>query len=273
MPSLSNALRLGSAILGGGVAYDADSLAFFTRESSAGYTMSGSEMSAVDTFIASLKTANIYTKIIEMWLMIGGTAGTHALGFKNAFNLTFVGSPTHSSAGVAFNGTTQYARTGVIPSTSMTVGDAAISYYTPTDSSTDGFEMGASNALSQRVLLSASISNAMDLQMYSNTAAADAAVSPVGATKGYYLGSRTATNAISLYKSGVLKVSVSTVDAGTRPTSEIYLGAFNSSGAPAVFSPRGCQFAHIGSGLNSTEAGQMATAVNTLQTSLSRNVY
>jgi len=44
---------------------------------------------------------------------IGTSAGNNSLNLfsasTTAYNLTFVGSPTHSSAGTAFNGTTQYA--------------------------------------------------------------------------------------------------------------------------------------------------------------------
>ena len=48
---------------------------------------------------------------------IGGTAATHALNLffpqSSSLNITWVGSPTHGSSGVGFNGTSQY---GQLPS-------------------------------------------------------------------------------------------------------------------------------------------------------------
>ena len=51
------------------------------------------------------------TKLTSVYPFIGGSAVTHQYNFLNTaqFPLTFVGSPTQSSDGTTFNGTTQYA--------------------------------------------------------------------------------------------------------------------------------------------------------------------
>lgn len=279
MPSLSLALKLGSCILSGG-AYDADALAYFARVATAGYTMTVAEKNAVNSFISSLKGASVYTKVREMYLFIGAAAGPHALGFKNVSNLTFFGSPTHDTNGVTPNGTTQYASTTINPS--LVTGFSNNNHYgfytrTSAAGSASNFNIGvATNADT------GTDNSGIVLRRTGDAVAFDAGTFPNGRASttatdgsGMFVGSVIAATDKKLYRNGSQIASQTTAHTQVAPNGNIFLFAINNlnTAAASFFGLHQCAFACIGDGLSSTEAGNLASAVNTLQTALSRNVY
>ena len=78
------------------------------------------------------------------------------------------------------------------------------------------------------------------------------------------------SNTAKIFMNNVQKDSQTDTTA-TYTNNNVYLGAFNSSGA-TLFSKRDFRFASIGDGLTDTEASDFYTAVQAFQTTLSRNV-
>lgn len=100
----------------GSLAYPADAGAFIAHAQSLGATFTTSQRRALAYLVNNLPDLGIGAPGANfvIYPFIGGSnAATNALNLffpkTTTYNLTFVGSPTHSTSGVTFNGTTQYA--------------------------------------------------------------------------------------------------------------------------------------------------------------------
>lgn len=125
--------------------FDSDAQAFITA---AGISDSAIQ-NAVNSLVLSLKSAGIWNDLIAFYPFVGGNATAHSYNLKNpaTFQGTFVGSPTHSADGVAFNGTSQYMQTGIIPSTNLGLNSGHLMAHIKTASTTTGRRvMGAKAA-------------------------------------------------------------------------------------------------------------------------------
>lgn len=103
-------------IFTGSLSYPQDAGAFISHARSLGATFTTSQTRALAYLVNNLADLGIGApgSNFIIYPFIGGSnSATNALNLfypkTTAYNLTFVGSPTHSSSGVAFNGTTQYA--------------------------------------------------------------------------------------------------------------------------------------------------------------------
>jgi hypothetical protein len=255
---------------------DADVQAYVVREAAAGYTVTFSEKAALNIFIGTLKSNGLYTKIHEMWLFIGGTAATHALGFKNVANITWVGSPTHSATGTDFNGTTQYGRTGVIPNSVLTNQTYHLSYYSGENTAYGAPEhpIGAYSGSTAYLALNLR-STADNAAFYSTTASSSPGPGSLNGS-GLFVGSRTNVTASAIYRNGSIMGSVAggSNATGTLPTLEMYIGAINNGGSVGFYTNKECRFASTGGDFTSGQVTTFSTAVNVLQTALGgRNTY
>ena len=90
---------------------------------------------------------------------------------------------------------------------------------------------------------------------------------------GFYIGSRIASNDLRLYKNGSQIGSTATNPAGQTNAFQIYVHDGDLSNA-ANWAPSGQRFClyWIGKGLTSTQAANLYTRVQTLQTALGRQV-
>jgi hypothetical protein len=103
-------------IFPGSLSYPQDAGAFLSHAQSLGATFTTSQKRALAYLVNNLADLGIGApgSNFVIYPFIGGSnAATNALNLffpkTTANNLTFVGSPTHSSSGVTFNGTSQYA--------------------------------------------------------------------------------------------------------------------------------------------------------------------
>ena len=88
--------------------FDSSALAYFT----AGSITDATERVAANTIIVGLKAAGIWDKCDRIYLRSPTSLAAALLCCKTLISQTAVNSPTHSSSGITFNGTTQYCRTG-----------------------------------------------------------------------------------------------------------------------------------------------------------------
>ena len=83
-------------------------------------------ITALNDFILDVKSNGLYSRIKAMYVFLGGTSFTHKFNFINpldtnaAFRLVFSYGFTHSSSGIAPNGTTSFAQTFLVPNTELT---------------------------------------------------------------------------------------------------------------------------------------------------------
>jgi hypothetical protein len=254
---------------GGGV--DPDAQAFITAAAITNPT----QKEAINQLVVDLKADGIWSKMKAIYPFVGGTASTHKWNLKNpldtnaAFRLVFNGGWTHSSTGVTPNGTNAYADTFLIPSLLLNLNNKSYSIYSRTDSNGLFHDIGTHGSSSNdydtfftRYLneFYGTISSIADYTKFSNLD-----------SLGFYSSSRTASNAIEIYKNGVSKITQSKAS-GANSNAPVYISAFNNNGGLQQYSNRNLAFASIGDGLTDTEAANFYTAVQAFQTTLNRQV-
>lgn len=245
------------------MASDSDVTAF---RLAAGIT-SASQRLAVNYLVRALKANNLWSKFLALYPFVGGTATSHAINLVNplTFKITWVASPTHSSVGVTFNGTSQYGRTGLVPSTDTTLDNLALHVYMRLDIDSNGIVIGSngSGAASQANITPRS-SGVYKSIMYDTQVSAS-----VFDSSGLFTSTKIAANNHMIIKNGVLLGTVTT-SGGTRPTVEVYIGARNNNGTASLFKNTLVAFSAITSGMTSAESALLNTIVERFQSILSR---
>jgi len=105
------------------------------------------QKTAINDFVIQLKDSLIWDKFMAIYPMIGGTQQSIKWNLKDprdqdaAFRLTIYGTPTYSSTGVLFPTNSDYADTHFIDSMFI-YNDNSISYYSLTQNTVDGYDMG-----------------------------------------------------------------------------------------------------------------------------------
>lgn len=255
----------------GQVTTDADVVAFLTATGISDST----QTSALYALVASAKSNGWWTKCLAIYPMVGGNATAHSYNLRNTSNyrITFQGGPTHSSTGIAWN-TGQYGQTALVPNADLTLNDTHLSYYSRSNTSNNGVEIGSRNSANINYLTLAvyysPLSVAISEMYYGGTTDGELQAATSN-SQGYFISSRTASNNFFLAKNGTSINSISTTG-GALPDVEIYIGAYNAGGTPSNYSTRECAFATIGSGIDSTLAATMYTDIQNFQTTLSRQV-
>ena len=258
-------------------ASDVDAQAFVTA---AGIT-DGTQISAVNTLVTSLKSANIWTKMKALYPFVGGSAASHKFNLKDprdldaAYRLVFNGGWTHTSTGAKPNGTTGYADTKLIPSSILTASNLHISYYSRTDSVLSGMIGLQDDTVNNASQIYLAADKTTDYYSAINTDTNRILVSSTNTT-GYYIASRLTSTNLKAYKNGSQVGSNIQISSGYRANISVYLGGFNYKNQYSVFTidygNKESAFASIGDGLSDTEAANFYTAIQTYQSTLGRQV-
>jgi hypothetical protein len=258
---------------GGGGGTDADAQAFITASG-----ISGTEATAINTLVVTLKSANIWTKMKAVYPMVGGTATSCKWNLKNpvdsnaAYRLVFSGGGTFSANGYLPNGTNAYADTFLVPSSALTNNSTHVSFYSRTNSSGLYFDIGSGQPTGQYFDLALNITGNIYADQYNNSTGR---ITTANAnSQGFYISSRTTSNVFKLFKNaaqlGTTNVNASNGFASI--TSSFYLSALHEGGGNLYFSNRQCAFASIGDGLTDAEALSLYNAVQLFNTTLGRQV-
>jgi len=266
--------KAGFYVVGGKVitVQDTSSRNYLKAVENAGVVPSVLQNAASNFLVTSEKAIGSYSLITAQYPFIGGNAATHKFNLNNpvdtdlGFRLVFFNSPTHTSAGVLFNGTTQYANTFLNPSTALSTTSNHISYYTPTNSLTGiQLPMGAATDGAGISFLHLNYSSA---NFISGSEASLVAYTPVS-TNGYTIGTKIANNNQSVFYKGV-KLATSTVSSSTLPNLNIYIGARNRSVSPFIdlYSTHTAGYVSAGSGMTdaiSLGQSRIVTFFNSMQ--------
>lgn len=249
---------------GGGSAYDADAQAFFTASGITDLT----QKNAVNQLVLDLKSNNLWTKIKALYPVVGGNATAHSYNLKNTaqYQLSFSSGWTHSSTGMLPNGSSAYANTFLTPSTTLSLNNNHISYYSRTQNDANSVEIGTADTYMLDIEI-----NFLSSRYYENNQSTYSSGVTSTNTTGLFLNSRIVNGSLKGYINGTSEGTFS-VSATGRPVNPIFLGARNNATTPAFYSTKQCAFASIGDGFSDTEAANFYTCVNTFQTTLGRNV-
>ena len=258
-----------------GVSYDADASAFFTAASITDST----QKSAVNQLVLDLKSYNIWTKMIGLYPICGGSASSHAVNLKTpgTYNLTFATGVTHSSTGMKGDGASGYANTNFTPSVNApsSLNNVHISVYSRTNQADFNWDIAASNVISsQSQYLGMYLRGTNDLfYVLANVPQSGVSSSTISNndSRGLFIANRTASNSLKGFKNNVKLLDNST-NSQAIMNIPLFILAANNGGTASSYSTRQLSFASIGDGLTDTEAANFYTAVQAYQTTLSRQV-
>jgi hypothetical protein len=183
----------------------------------------------------------------------------------SAFRLVFNGGWTHSPQGALPNGVNAYADTKLIPSSVLSQNSTHIASYIRNTS--QGALLGTDSAF--RLWIAPNF-NGTQKYVEINSGATTVPSLTVSNAVGLWIGNRILSTESKLYNNSSLNYTAISPSAGLN-TLPIYISARNSSGA-ANYSSSQTAFATIGDGLTDTEAANLYTRVQNLETLLNRQV-
>jgi hypothetical protein len=260
---------------GGGAPNDPDAQAYIDALDSAGYTVSGAEETAINTFVLALKADGIWTKSHAIYPFIGGTAATHKFNLKDprdldaAFRLTFFGGWTHSATGSLPNGVNAYANTHYNPSVDMTLNDGSLSFYSRTEISRSGGDQTFIANDGNFIQLCPNF-NGSGLGLIVTMGGSSAAIVAANTdARGFYVGSRTSSTSLKGYKNASISGTNTNAGPHALPNADLFIGANMGSVNWSILE---CALASVGDGLTDSEVTDFYTAAQALQTALNREV-
>jgi hypothetical protein len=245
---------------------DIDALAFIAATGITDPTIIG----AVCELVTSAKADGWWSKLDAIFPFVGGTADTNKYNLKDpqdldsAFRLSFVGGWVHSANGSLPNGVNGYARTFWNPNTETTSDNVSFGCYSRTNVTGANYIYG-------------SFQSSGIIRMWNNlngniqiapTAVISYSANP--STK-LFISRRDSSNFNQSYRDGVsLGTTIATML--TLPNFEFYFGAVNNNGGPNFYTQHEIAFGFLGNAITNADVANITSAVNTFQTSLSRNV-
>lgn len=239
---------------------------------------------SINEFVNDLKSYNLWYKMSGIYPFVGGTAFSHKYNLKNptdldtSFRLNFQGAGTvHTSSGVEFLGSNDYADTFFYPKSDLTGLPVHISVLSLENSSQNTIDIGSFEAVNNRLLFYLDTSlNAANFDAYDSTNGR-VSISNIN-SKAFLIGSRIAYNSgflLAFNESSTPTKSQSNTTSilgSDRPDFSVFLGNVNNNGSPyALDGDRKIGFFSIGDGLNSGECVSLYVAVKNLQLNLGRN--
>ena len=261
---------------------DPDAQAFITATG-----ISGSNATAINTLVVTLKADSLWTKMVAIYPFIGGTADSNKYNLIDpqntdaAFRLTYATqsgtSITHSVDGfeVKNNGTNgAYANTYIAPSSNVTLGSEHMSIYVNsnyTQTSGDPVPIGAYNGVTQMSLLvnKSGTDAGANVNKFVGRMNSEVVAGNTGTTQaGFFLITKNSTT-LSLYRNGGTAENSGT-SGGTLPTVNIFVGALNISNAP--YGSTWTRYATVtyGDGLTYDDSVNLYDAIQTYNTTLGR---
>ena len=260
------------------ILYNLETVSYYNRLVANGGTISDASLNAVEKFVQDCKNSMVWDKLIEVGPFAGNNLNAALVklvfpggGSGVLTNVNFVAgdyNESGASGGLNGDGTTKYLNTGLNAQATLP-DNAHVSFYLRDDVSATGNRalIGALSGTDQYWL--GALTNAQTNIRLGQTATATLAQNM---SKGFYIGSRTAANALKLYRNGVSAGTDATPVAHSKPNVNVYLFAFNTAGTAGAFLPGRGSFYSIGQGLSDVEAAGLNDAVRTLQRNLNREV-
>jgi hypothetical protein len=107
-------VRVGGFTASSGGGFDPDAQAFFDRVTTAGGTLTTTEKNATNQLVLDMKSAGIWSSMKAVYPMVGASAAACAQNLKSSsFTGTFLGGWTFASTGIKGNGTNAYMSTAL----------------------------------------------------------------------------------------------------------------------------------------------------------------
>lgn len=261
---------------------DADAQAFFDRVTTAGGTLSQTEKDAVTALVLSLKLNNIWTLMKAVYPMVGSSAAACSQNLKSSSNTAiFTSGWTFASAGINGNGASAYMNTNFNPTTELSFANAHIAIYknsgtiSGTDKVNGVYDIGGNTvSFSLSPDRSTSVYTSGELGYYfspSVIVSGDAALQG----NGFYVVARNANNFVRMTKNNTnTATNTNTSTLTNYPNDNFWLGATHQASVASPGAPNDYRYTFLSFGfyLDATQTNNFYSAVQTFQTSLSRQV-
>ncbi len=247
------------------ITYDADAQKFMNSSGITDVT----QKSALNNFVMQLKESSLWSKFMAIYPMVGGTANTNKWNLKDprdsdgAYRLTFYGTPVFAGTGILFPTISDYADTHLADSAIGGSSNASISYYSRTQNTTTGYDMGCTDGAIPYNELSIYAQEGDDSEWFGFNQEI-----LTENTTGLFMLSSTATN-VTRYRNGVIVGSKGYAPINDYTNLTILLGKSRVTVRPGQ---KECALAAVGSGLTDAEALAFYNIVQTFEGSLSREL-
>ena len=252
-----------------GIRGDVDAVAFNSRVTANGGTLSALEQTAINQLVVDLKAYGLWDSMKAIYPMVGASAAACAQNLKSSsFTGTFTSGWTFASTGATPNGTSAFMNTFVSPSSILSLNSTHISYYSRTNSNNPELEIGAGNSTSINALF-IEVRTSGTSYFKSNTDTTFLSFIDTD-SRAWYMCNRNASNSFNAWKNST-KYTSATSSTGIT-SNNIYIGAVNFSDVASFPSTKQCAFASIGDGLTDTQASNFYIAVQNFNTTLNRQV-
>lgn len=257
-----------SSIIQGQTFIDVDTQAYFDRVTAAGGTLTETEKNAVNNLTLALKSSGIWTLMKAIYPMVGASAAACAQNLKSSsFTGTFSSGWTFASTGATPNGTNAYMETNFVPNTHSSLNNAHLSYYSRSQvTGTNGVDIGSTGGSGLEFYMTYNGFGGTYIGVHSSFINLTA----LPTTTKMFIASRLTSSQVKAYYAGSLYQTVTAASVNLN-TYSVYLASLHSA-STVYYSNRQCAFASIGDGLTDTQALDFYTAVQTMQTSLSRQI-
>ncbi len=245
------------------IVYDADAKKFIDSSG----IIDSAEKAGINDFVKELKNASLWDKFMAIYPMVGGTANKAMWNLKDprnsdaAYRLTFTGSPIFATSGVLFPTISDYADTHLADDGMGGATDAAISYYSRTQNTVSGYDMGCTDGAIPY----------NELSIYSNSADksewfgfSQDILSPN--TTGLFMLSSSATE-VTRYRNGVVVSMKGSAPQNSYTSLTILIGVSRVTMHPGQ---KECALATIGDGLTDAQALTFYNIVQKFETTLGR---
>ena len=229
------------------VAYDSDAQKFYDASGISDTT----QKTAINNLVKELKDSSLWTRFIAIYPMVGGSASTTKWNLKDprdldtAYRLTFYGSPVYASTGVLFPSVIDYADTHLPDSAIGGYNNAAISFFSRTQNTISGYDMGCTDGASPYNELSVYAAEGDDIEWFGFNDNSDSLN-----TTGLFILSSTPTNVVR-YHNGISVHSKGTPPNNQHTNLTFLIGKSRVTQHPGQ---KECALATMGNSLSDSQA-------------------
>ena len=247
--------------------YDPDADAYFTAVEAASGTLSDTFKTNYNTMILTLKSDGVYSKLLRFNPNAGGTEAAAEVDqiIPTTNNINFVNSPTiDAEIGITFDGFTQYATTGFVPSTGFA--DAydhqeGVFSISPSTVS-NGNIIGAQDS---NLILLKSRHTGGRIHYFAHYSISSTSFP---AANQMIQGSRQNNSYMQLTIDGVIESSLTTTTSNPLPAVEFYYGAKNKNDVAEQFANGKWCFMYLAQSLTDADELNLSNAIHTFIASL-----
>lgn len=221
---------------------------------------------AINNYIVGLKNAGIFSKITARYLTFNNaTTAAINLVSPTSFQGTIVNAPTIDATGYTAS-TTSYFRTGLTPSTHMSINDQSLGVYLIGTGGGNSIIAGSQNAgTAQRTTLVSGAVTTFGIEYVANNYTGRMFdLTSSGRITSYLFGTRGASGASALYQNNVSKASGT--QTGTLPTLEFLFDGNNVNGTLTAQGSNTRKYGmfHLGLNFTSTDVANDYNLTTTL---------